>query len=379
MDLDLTAEQDLLRQTSERFIDDHLSLADLRALIDAPDGPEVALGATYVTESAELGWFAALAPEELGGGTVSGFGICDATIFAELRGSRLQPGTFVDTNVVVAALVANGTDDHRNHVVTDLLAGHATAAWALADPTGDWSGMRGVDVSATASGQIHLSGTKAYVCDAHTADWLLVTATGAVGPTQVLLATDHPGVTVEPLETFDLTRKLCEVRLDDVVVDESAVIGSIGGATDAIGYQVDLASVLSTAESVGAMDHLFDMTVAYCKDRTAFGRPIGSFQAVKHQVADSATLLEMSKAAAVAATRDLQNAHPRASQSVSMAKAYVAEAGVEIAHKCWQNFGGIAYTWEHDFHLYLRRLTTSASLYGSAVWHRERVCRLEGM
>jgi alkylation response protein AidB-like acyl-CoA dehydrogenase len=127
------------------------------------------------------------------------------------------------------------------------------------------------------------------------------------------------------------------------------------------------------------MDHLFALTVEYCIDRTAFGRPIGSFQAVKHQAADTATLLEMSKAAAVAAARDVQDRTPRAGQSASIAKAYVAEAGVELAHKCWQNFGGIAYTWEHDFHLYFRRLTTNASLYGSAAWHHERICRLEGI
>ncbi len=137
--------------------------------------------------------------------------------------------------------------------------------------------------------------------------------------------------------------------------------------------------MLSVAESVGAMDHLFDLTVEYCKDRTAFGRPIGSFQAVKHQLADTAMALEMSKAAAVAAARDVQAQAATAGQSASLAKAYVAEAGLDLAHSCWQNFGGIAYTWEHDFHLYLRRLATDASLYGSAAWHRERVCRLEGI
>lgn len=374
MDLDLTAEQDLLRQTSERFIESHLPLAGVRVLINS----NAELTSKYLTGAAELGWFAALAPEDLGGGSVSGFGVLDASIFAELRGRRLQPGTFIDTNVVVAALVADGTSDHRESVVPALLAGEATAGWAVADRTGDWSGSGGVEITPDATGW-RLNGTKAFVCDAHTTTWLLVTADGPDGLTQFLVATNHPGVTIEQLVSFDLTRRLCEVHFDGVRVDSTASVGAPGSAGGTIERQLQLASVLSVAESIGAMDHLFDITVEYCIDRTAFGRPIGSFQAVKHQAADTATLLEMSKAAAAAAARDVQDQSPRAGQSASIAKAFVAEAAVELAHKCWQNFGGIAYTWEHDFHLYLRRLTTDASLYGSAAWHRERICRLEGI
>jgi alkylation response protein AidB-like acyl-CoA dehydrogenase len=374
VDLDLTADQDLLRDTSERFIESTLPLARVRELVDSRQE----LDPKYLAGAAELGWFAALAPEDLGGGTVSGFGVLDAAIFAELRGRRVQPGAFVDTNVVVAALVADGSETQRTEVVSALLAGEATAAWAVADGSGDWSGATGVEVAAAGDGY-RLSGTKAFVVDAHTASWLLVTAAGPAGPTQVLVAPDLPGLTIEPLVSFDLTRTLCEVRFDGALVDADALVGAPGAAAATVERQVQLATVLAVAESVGAMDHLFDITVEYCIDRTAFGRPIGSFQAVKHQVADTAMLLEMSKAAAVAAAQDVQAALPRAGQSASIAKAFVAEAGVELAHKCWQNFGGIAYTWEHDFHLYLRRLTADASMYGSAAWHRERICRLEGI
>jgi alkylation response protein AidB-like acyl-CoA dehydrogenase len=374
VDLDLTADQDLLRDTSERFIESTLPLARVREIVDA----QQELDPKYLAGAAELGWFAALAPEDLGGGSVSGLGVLDATIFAELRGRRVQPGAFIDTNVVVAALVADGSEAHRSEVVPALISGEATAAWAVADASGDWSGDGGVELAVAGDGY-RLSGAKAYVPDAHTASWLLVTAGGPDGPTQLLLPSDHPGLTIEPLTSFDLTRTLCEVRFDDALVDAGALVGAPGGAAPTIERQMQLASVLAVAESVGAMDHLFEITNEYCIDRTAFGRPIGSFQAVKHQVADTAMLLEMSKAASVAAAHDVQAEAPRAGQSASIAKAFVAEAGVELAHKCWQNFGGIAYTWEHDFHLYLRRLTADASLYGSAAWHRERICRLEGI
>jgi alkylation response protein AidB-like acyl-CoA dehydrogenase len=121
------------------------------------------------------------------------------------------------------------------------------------------------------------------------------------------------------------------------------------------------------------------MTVDYATARTAFGRPIGSFQALKHLLADTALLLEASKAAAVGSATLLQNDGKSGAEAVSMAKAYVGESGVELAQNCWQVFGGIAYTWEHDLHLYLRRLTANASLYGDASWHRERVCSLYGL
>jgi alkylation response protein AidB-like acyl-CoA dehydrogenase len=157
------------------------------------------------------------------------------------------------------------------------------------------------------------------------------------------------------------------------------VVGAPGEAATAIGLQLQLASVLSSAETAGAMQYLFDLTVQYCKDRTAFGRPIGSFQAIKHQLADSSLAVEMSHAVVTGAAKALQFSSPGELQAASMAKAFVSDAAVEVAHKCWQQFGGIAYTWEHDFHLYLRRLTTDASLYGSPTWHRERVCQLAAL
>ncbi|HEY4332542.1 MAG TPA: acyl-CoA dehydrogenase family protein, partial [Ilumatobacteraceae bacterium] len=227
MDLDLTSEQDLLRQTSERFIESQLPLTGVRQYIESNAGLEP----RYLTAAAELGWFAALAPEDRGGGSVSGLGVLDAAIFAELRGRRLQPGAFTDTNVVVAALAVDGSDEHCATALPALLAGEASAGWAIADPAGDWSGERGLDVTFTGGGA-RLNGTKAFVCDAHTASWLLVTAGTAEGPTQFLLTADHPGVTIEPLVSFDLTRRLCEIRFDDVAVGAASIVGTRGSAAD---------------------------------------------------------------------------------------------------------------------------------------------------
>jgi alkylation response protein AidB-like acyl-CoA dehydrogenase len=126
---------------------------------------------------------------------------------------------------------------------------------------------------------------------------------------------------------------------------------------------------------VGAMAALFETTVAYAKARTAFGRPIGSFQAVKHQLVDASLVLETSRGLLEAVTSAVGGALAEASEVASIAKSYVGEAAVALAHTCWQVFGGVAYTWTHDFHLYLRRLTTDAARYGDTAWHNERIWR----
>jgi alkylation response protein AidB-like acyl-CoA dehydrogenase len=374
VDLELTSDQELVRETTERFIADSFPLSRVRQFADTGAGPD----ADYAARAAELGWFAFLAPEDHGGGNISGAGVLDAVILAEARGRYLQPGAFIDTNVTISALAADGSTEQQRKVLPALVAGEVTSAWALADPTGDWSGSSGVEC-ATGGGGYRLSGAKGFVVEPERSGWLLVTARAPEGLAQFLVAADTPGVSLEQLERLDLTRRICEVHFDDVVVNREAVVGTPGKSDATLEWQLQLACVLSVAESVGAMDHLFAMTLEYCKDRIAFGRPIGSFQAVKHQLADTSLLLEMSAAVATSAARAVQEQQARAGEQASMAKAFVADAGIELAHNCWQNFGGIAYTWEHDFHLYLRRLTTDAALYGSAAWHRERVCRLEGL
>ncbi len=133
------------------------------------------------------------------------------------------------------------------------------------------------------------------------------------------------------------------------------------------------------AESIGAMDYDLQLAVQYSKDRTAFGRPIGSFQAMKHLLADTSLMLEMSIGLALAAAHAVGSGADDAGTVASMAKAFVGDCGIDLAQNCFQVFGGIGYTWEHDQHLYLRRLTADAALFGDPAWHRERVCQLGGL
>jgi alkylation response protein AidB-like acyl-CoA dehydrogenase len=378
MDLELTGDQALLRDTTVRFIEAACPLDKVRARTEDDDR---GLDRGYLRQAAELGWFSLLVPERHGGGSVSGAGLLDAAVVAHERGRVLQPGAFVPTNVVAWALATAGTEDQRAKVLPGLMAGEVTAGWGAADPTGDW--RPGAGVTATRSGDgFVLSGVKGLVQDAHLADWLLVSADiadTAGRPVQALLPAATPGLTVTKLDGLDITRDFARVTFDAVDAPLPTLVGDPedGGAqASSLDRELQIAVVLTVAESVGAMDRILGEAVEYAKARTAFGRPIGSFQAIKHLLADTSLLVEASKAVVAAAARAVQDERPDAGEVASIAKAYVGDSGIELAQNCLQTFGGIGFTWEHDLHLYMRRLTADASLYGEPTWHRERICAI---
>jgi alkylation response protein AidB-like acyl-CoA dehydrogenase len=259
----------------------------------------------------------------------------------------------------------------QSTVLPQIVAGEEVATWAIADDCGNWDEGSGLALERSGSG-LRLAGTRGFVQDAVSADWLLVVATTDDGPVQALIRTDDPGVDIRPLTGLDLSRRLADVDFDGVEVSSEALLNTTG--SDALEAQLLLAAVLVCADTVGAIDALLAMTVAYAKDRIAFGRPIGSFQAVKHVLADQALYLETCKAGAVAAALAVATGADNASEVVSMVAAYIGDVSNELAQECLQVHGGIGYTWEHDLHLFLRRVRSNAVLYGEPTWHRERVC-----
>jgi alkylation response protein AidB-like acyl-CoA dehydrogenase len=388
LDTDVTEDQRALLDVSARFMEDSCPLT----LVRDGERRDAAFTASYRRQAAELGWYSMLVPEALGGGCISGNGVLDAALIAYLRGGLLQPGAFVGTNVVAAAVAAAGSDELRHNVLPALVGGEVSASWAVASVgagvapaggpaggTGDGALDGGVHAEATADGGLVLRGAKTAVQDVEPSSWLLVTCASPSGTVQALVPAGAAGVTVTPLESLDLSRRFAEVRFDGTTVPASAVLGEPGGVGALLERQLAVAATLTAAESVGAMDHEFELTVQYAKDRIAFGRPIGSFQAIKHLLADTSLQVEMSKAVVLAAARSLGSEDGYGPQAASIAKALVGEAAVELAQNCFQVFGGIGYTWEHDQHLYLRRLTTDAGLYGDAAWHREHLCQLAGL
>jgi alkylation response protein AidB-like acyl-CoA dehydrogenase len=258
------------------------------------------------------------------------------------------------------------------------MSGEVEASWVVTDAPGAPL-VDGVVSATPSSDGYRLSGTATFVENPGPDGWFLLTAAADDGPAQFLVRADDPALGVEPLDSLDITRRFVALALDALQVPASARVGNPAAAADLIAEQLALACLLTCAESVGAMDYELALTVQYAKDRIAFGRPIGSFQAVKHSLADTSLLLEMSKAMVRAAAQHAGDADGYGLEAASMAKAFVGDCGIDLAQSCFQTFGGIGFTWEHDQHLYLRRLTTDAAFFGDPPWHRERLCELSGI
>lgn len=371
MDSGATDDQKVLLDASVRFIQQAYPLTRVRERAYGNG----AFAADYRRRAGELGWFSMLVPEDLGGGNVSGNGVLDAALVAYKRGDMLQPGPFAATNVVAYALSAAGNQEQREKVLPALISGECSASWAISPPAGV-SAMEGGVTAEFKGGAYELSGSKTFVQDVDQSCWVLVTAATQDGVSQFLVPPGTPAVTVVALESLDLSRQFSEMRFEGAQLPPSALVDTPGKAAELVARQSAIAALLTAAESVGAMDHDFEMTLRYAKDRIAFGRPIGSFQAIKHLLADMSLALEMSKAITLAAAKSLGADDGYGLEAASMAKAFVGDAGVDLAQNCFQIFGGIGFTWEHDQHLYLRRLTSDAALYGNPAWHRERLCQL---
>jgi alkylation response protein AidB-like acyl-CoA dehydrogenase len=356
-----TDEQAMLLDASVRFMDAEHPMATVRQRADGGTYDDDA----YRRAAAELGWFGLLADEAHGGGSISGNGVLDAAVIAAERGARLQPGPFPGHSAVVHALSDAGV---REDVLTELIAGASWATWAA-----------GSESACTLEGA-RLRGAIRVLADGPACRWLLVGAQAVDGPALVLVRADAPGVHRESLTGLDVTRRWSAVELVDLAISADDVIGAPGAESEARRNRLaERAAVLSAAESLGAMHADFELALQYAKDRVAFGRPIGSFQAIKHLLADTSLWLEMSKGIVAAAATALGTGAADGAELAHAAKSFVAERGVELAHNCFQVFGGIGYTWEHDQHLYFRRLASDAEAFGSAREQRSRLLDVVGV
>jgi len=366
--LELTPDQELFRDATARFLADRVPVDELRRLRADPAG----FARDYWVQGARLGWTSLLVDEAHGGGSLSGHPVADAAVLAYEFGRHAAPGPLVATNIVAAALGADPSDRHAAALAA-LLDGTALAGWACAEPRphDTWGDVAlGVRVE---GGQVVLDGVKRPVESAATAEHLLVTGRTGHGLTQVLVPAGTHGVSVEAMRTVDLTRRFSTVRFDDVRLPADAIVGEVGQADAQVDRQLLLAVVLAAAEAVGAMQAAFDMTVAWAFDRYSFGRPLASYQALKHRFADVASWLEASHAACERAVVSLDNRAANASEVTSAAKAYVGQYGVELIQECVQLHGGIGLTFDHDLHLYLRRATLDRALFGTPAEHRQRI------
>jgi alkylation response protein AidB-like acyl-CoA dehydrogenase len=218
-----------------------------------------------------------------------------------------------------------------------------------------------------------LNGVKDRVDSGDQADYLLVVALTAEGLTQFLVPVTAPGVTVSRDQSLDLVRRFTRVRFEDVRVAAASVVGIPGEAAAAVARQLQVAVVLQCAEVAGAAGRVLEFTIQWAFDRYSFGRPLASYQALKHRFADMKLWLEASYATAAAAARAVQADGPEAAELASVAKAYIGERATDLVQDCVQLHGGIGVTWEHDIHLYLRRVTVDRVLWGTPSEHRRLI------
>jgi alkylation response protein AidB-like acyl-CoA dehydrogenase len=334
---------------------------------------------------AELGWLGLVYPEAHGG---VGLGLVDLTVVLEEMGRVVMPGPFFSTVLLGGlAILHAGSEAQKAAWLPRIAEGEARATLALLEESARWDAA-GVTVAAKPGkeGGFVLSGTKLFVPDGHTAD-LLVVAARTARPTKTdpdhgvslfLVPADRKGVAATLLPTMDQTRKLAEVTLSRVEVGADALLGPLHQAWPLVAKVLDRAAVALCAEMCGGAQKVLDLCIEYAKVRVAFGKPIGTYQAVKHRCADMLVAVENAKSITYYAAWAADQDAPDAALAASMAKAFVSDAYRKVASDGIQIHGGIGFTWEHDMHLYFKRAKGSEVAFGDATLHRERVAqRLE--
>ena len=378
MDIGFSEEQELLRDTARKFLDTACTTKFVRERMATAEAttPE------FWSQLAEQGWLGINFSEEDGG---SGLGLVDLVVLMEEMGRAVMPGPYMATALLGGAAIREAASTgQRQEYLPRIAAGELRATLAATEPNARWDAS-GITMTAQHSRSgFTLSGSKLFVPDAHLADILVVATRTRYGMTMedgvslFVVPKGTAGVSISQMPSIDETRKLCEVRFDNVVLPQTALIGELHEGWRALARVHDGAAVALAAEMCGGAQRVLEMTVDYAKLRVAFGKPIGSYQGVKHKCADMLVEVENAKSLTYYAAWAVDEKHADAPLAVSMAKAYASDASRKVSNAGIQLHGGIGMTWEHDLHLYMKRAKASEVAFGDATWHRERVASLLG-
>jgi alkylation response protein AidB-like acyl-CoA dehydrogenase len=360
----------LFASTTQSFLEKEVPLSRLRELHAAGTSFE----ADWWRRAAELGWTSLLVPEELGGGSVSGDGVADLALVAELAGKTVAPGPLHPVSTVLAGLVE--APENHEETIESLVAGELVASWAVYEPGKSWSPLDAAVTATRTDAGYRIDGVKDRVEAGAESAILLVVAQCEGAVRQFLVPADAPGVRVESQRSIDLVKSYARVHFDGVEVDASTVVGSAEQTADLIVRQGQVAMVLQCAEVVGILETVLAFTIQWGFDRHSFGRPLGSYQALKHKYADLKIWFEACRATTNAAVAEVASRSPGADMAISVAKSYVGEHAPGMLQDCVQLHGGIGVTWEHDLHLFLRRVTLYRSMFGTPEEHNLNVYAL---
>ncbi len=365
----------MLREAAKRFLADNCPTTFVRKMM----ADETAHDATFWRKLTELGWQGLLIPESYGG---QGGSFLDMTVIAEEAGKALIPGPFFASALLGAPIVIEGgSEPLKKQLLPRIAAGESIVTVAIAEGSGRFDAA-GIELKAEKKGGgYELSGEKFFVPDAHVATGIAVVARTGKGAnpedgvTVLLIDPKAAGVTITQLKTVDMTRRLCHIRFDRVKVDAAAVLGKENGGWPIVRRTLDIATAALSAEMVGTAQKALDISVEYAKTRVQFGKPIGSFQAVKHKCVDMMVAVENARSLTYYACWTVDERSAEAPTAVPMAKAYASDMAKNVTSEAIQVHGGIGFTWEHDMHLYHRRALAGEANFGNAPIHREVVAK----
>ncbi len=367
MNFAFTEEQEQLRQFVRQFMEDKSSEAAVRELMETESGYDEKV---WKQMAEQMGLPSLIIPEEFGG---QGFTFVELGVVMEEMGRALLCAPFFSGVLASLAILESGDDAAKAAHLPGIASGETIATLAYTEENGKWDASA-VTATADASGKI--TGTKSFVIDGATAGLLIVAAKSAAGISLYAVDGNGPGVTRTALSTMDQTRKQAKIELDGA---QGTLIGTDGAGWDTLEKVLDLAAIALAAEQVGGAQFVLEMAVQYAKDRVQFGRPIGSFQAIKHKCADMLLEVESAKSAAYYGLWCAAERNDELPSVASLAKAYCSEAYFHAAAENIQIHGGIGFTWEHPAHLYFKRAKSSELMFGDPAYHREQLAQRIGL
>jgi len=369
MDFGLSEEQQQLKTSAREFLADKCSTAAVRKAMAADDGraPELE------RELAKLGWTGLIVPEKFGG---AGLGMLDMAVILEEQGYAGMPGPFLFSSALAADALARGGSDELNAKWLRAIAdGSAVGTVAIVEASDSLAPADFAAVAHPDGARARISGVKMFVPYGAAADFIVVAARAGGATTDAALyvvETKAAGVRINELKNLDLTRRVTRVELD------GAAAAPLSGGAKLYSRMLDIGAVAAAADSLGGIERALDMAVDYSKVREQFGKPIGSFQALKHAAAEIVSELEPGRALVWYAAYAQDAAAADASRAASMAKARLCDVFMRGADRAVLMHGGIGFTWEHDIHLWFKRARFNESFFGSPAYHRERVAQLGG-
>ena len=375
MDLGLDEQQEMLKNFARDFLEKECPESLVREMEEDEKGYSLNLWKGM----AQQGWMGLVIPEKYGGTDMN---LCELVVLLEEFGRALVPGPFISTVVLGGMPIMDaGTDAQKDQFLPKIASGDLIMTMALTEPSAKWT-ADGVTLTAKKEGGDYvLNGTKLFVPDAHVSDYMIVVARtgpsgkdGEDGITLLLVDSKSPGIKFEQLKTI-AADKQSEVTFENVKVPAANLLGQEGKGWGIVEKTQKVATVAACAYLVGLSQMDFDTTLNYAKERVQFGRPIGSFQAIQHKLADAVIDVDGSRFITYKAAWSLQEGEPDADAMISMAKAWTSDASRRVVAHGQQIHGGIGFTKEYKIQLYFRRQKWMELMWGDADYHREKVAQ----